>query len=72
MDGLPTNLDNCPFVSNPFQNDLDMDAVGDACDNCPTIVNMDQADSDNDGTGDACETVATSTTRWGALKAWYR
>ena len=72
MDGLPTNLDNCPFVSNPFQNDLDMDAVGDACDNCPTIVNMDQADSDNDGTGDACETVATSTTRWGALKVWYR
>ena len=72
MDGLPTNLDNCPFVSNPFQNDLDMDAAGDACDNCPNIANVDQADADNDGVGDACETVATSTTHWGALKAWYR
>ncbi len=71
-DGLPTYMDNCPLLSNPGQHDADMDGAGDLCDNCPNITNVDQADADNDGVGDACETVATTSTHWGALKAWYR
>ncbi|MBL0692269.1 lamin tail domain-containing protein [Comamonas sp. JC664] len=38
-DGIPTWLDNCPFVSNPDQLDTDGDGKGDACDACPTTPN---------------------------------
>jgi hypothetical protein len=31
-DGIPDNIDNCPFVSNPDQLDTNGDGVGDACD----------------------------------------
>jgi hypothetical protein len=58
LDGVDDAVDNCPGVYNPDQMDSDADMIGDMC--------------DPDGVGDACETVATSTTRWGALKAWYR
>ncbi|MCP3982192.1 MAG: hypothetical protein GY716_23030 [bacterium] len=46
--------DNCPVDDNPTQQDIDGDAIGDACDNCPSISNPDQADSEGDGVGDAC------------------
>ena len=42
-DGVPNNLDNCVSVSNPFQENADGDAFGDACDNC--------TDTDGDGAG---------------------
>src|SRR6185436_10722481 len=49
--------DNCPTLSNPDQEDLDVDQVGDACDNCPDVYNPGQADTDGDGVGDACQTL---------------
>ncbi len=54
-DGIPNDMDNCPYVYNPDQNDLDVDGIGDLCDNCPDHYNPDQTDSDGDGIGDECE-----------------
>jgi ferredoxin len=71
-DGVLDAMDNCPFVSNPFQHDMDADGAGDLCDNCPTIANVDQADSNNNGIGDACETVPTQALSWSLIKATYR
>jgi len=31
-DGIPQNVDNCPFVDNPDQADFDGDGIGDVCD----------------------------------------
>lgn len=35
MDGLPSSSDNCPFIANVDQSDLDGDAIGDVCDPMP-------------------------------------
>ncbi len=68
-DGVLNAEDNCVNTSNPDQEDLDGDGIGDTCDddidgdgflnandNCPTTPNADQEDTDNDGVGDLCET----------------
>lgn len=47
--------DNCQFVFNPTQRDVDRDRVGDACDNCPRKKNPGQKDDDGDGIGNACD-----------------
>ncbi len=44
IDNVCDSLDNCPLLSNPFQEDKDGDGLGNQCDDC--------TDTDNDGFGD--------------------
>ncbi|MBK9262941.1 MAG: thrombospondin type 3 repeat-containing protein [Polyangiaceae bacterium] len=67
-DGIVDDMDNCPTVVNPMQEDNDGDGQGDVCDpdddndgvmdvadNCPLVANADQTDTEADGFGDACD-----------------
>lgn len=66
-DNVLNDNDNCLFVYNPDQKDIDYNGAGDACDdfdrdgvlnvddNCPKTSNRNQADNDGDGDGDACD-----------------
>ncbi len=67
-DGVSDTLDNCPLGFNPGQENLDGDALGDACDpdidgdgvlngqdNCPTAANPGQQNQDGDALGDVCD-----------------
>jgi hypothetical protein len=53
-DQIPDIADNCPFVSNSFQQDQDKDLIGDVCDNCPAVPNQDQKRTTSASVGDAC------------------
>ena len=59
--------DNCPFVPNTNQADVDGNGIGNACqdtdldgvldinDNCPVTVNANQSNIDGDAFGDVCD-----------------
>ena len=55
MSSLSILQDNCPFISNTYQQDFDNDQVGDICDNCEWDHNTYQEDTDKDGKGDVCD-----------------
>ena len=74
-DGVCDSDDNCPFNTNPNQQDTDGDGIGDACDecpdadndgvcnavdNCPETPNPGQRDLDEDGIGDVCDPCTDS------------
>ncbi|MEO8550728.1 MAG: thrombospondin type 3 repeat-containing protein [Kofleriaceae bacterium] len=54
-DGVADNVDNCPDLPNPDQDNEDGDAFGDACDGCPPIASDVINDADDDGVDDACD-----------------
>jgi hypothetical protein len=50
-DGVPSECgveDNCPFIFDPNQPDMDGDGFGDLCDNCTEDFNPNQLDTDLD------------------------
>jgi len=81
-DGVPDYLDNCAFVPNPDQADIDGNGRGDACDdwdrdgvlnfkdNCPEVPNPSQVDTDGDGIGDACDDEESRLTEKYAWIPW--
>lgn len=66
-DEILNSIDNCPFVANFDQKDINYNLIGDVCedwdgdgvlnhiDNCPELYNPAQSDMDKDGLGDACD-----------------
>lgn len=66
-DEILNDKDNCPYVSNTDQKDINYNGMGDACedddgdrivnsiDNCIDKYNPDQMDEDRDGAGDVCD-----------------
>ncbi len=54
-DNVPLACDNAPAQTNPQQQDLDGDGIGDPGDPCQTVANEPQGDSDDDGIGNACD-----------------
>jgi hypothetical protein len=69
LDGVPNDIDNCPDVWNPRQEDCDGDGIGDACeggdidgDTIPDAIDLCACgpgtgthDEDGDGTVDECD-----------------
>lgn len=57
-DGIMNDVDNCPNLANPDQQDDDQDEVGNVCDNCPGVVAKNTDDFDEDGLGNVCDADA--------------
>jgi len=65
-DGVPNQVDDCPYIPDPAQNlaktgapgcdfDTDLDGISDSYDNCKYVPNPDQSDINHNGIGDACD-----------------
>lgn len=73
-DGISDVADNCPFIENIDQRDIDRNGNGDVCDdfdrdgvgnstdNCMNLPNRDQADEDGDGIGNICDAAESRLT----------
>ncbi len=82
-DGIRDTVDNCPFISNSDQRDMDKNGKGDVCDdfdrdgvitakdNCPSVPNSNQVDTDHDGIGDACDNTENRLTEKNPLIPWF-
>ncbi len=81
-DTIPDERDNCPFIANLDQTDVNANKQGDVCedfdqdgvmnkvDNCPDIPNRNQEDKDADGAGDACDDDESRLTEKYAWLPW--
>jgi uncharacterized lipoprotein YddW (UPF0748 family) len=52
-DGVADELDNCPYIVNPNQQDADTDGVGDVCDTNGVSEDVDTNGDDSDGSAPA-------------------
>lgn len=53
-DGIPNEIDNCPSIANPTQEDCDSNSVGDVCD----IANGTVTDCNTNGIPDSCDILS--------------
>ncbi|MSP71588.1 MAG: hypothetical protein EXR76_05305 [Myxococcales bacterium] len=53
-DRVPDDVDVCPRIVDPLQQEFD----GDVCDGCPLVADAAQSDADLDLVGDACDNCA--------------
>jgi Thrombospondin type 3 repeat len=82
-DKIPDIKDNCVNVSNPLQEDININGRGDLCDdfdsdgvinskdNCPDVVNRNQKDTDGDGLGDSCDYAESRLTEKYPFIVWF-